>query len=145
MSIQRNQLEYEREEIVILALRRSLGNLDFAAKELGCTRGMLVDYMANHPAVREEKAALKEAMLDLAEQELTTRMLGSDPLLMFYLRTQGKERGYGTEAKGGGTTVNVNVNAATLIQAMRNGIEDAGQDDSEGDILELTADHPVRE
>lgn len=132
--IEKNQMEYIREEHVVLALRNALGNIDIACKDLGVTRAMFIDYMANHPDVAQVKRDLKEAMLDLAEQQLELRMLASDPLLMFYLRTQGKERGYGTSSAltgPNGGPIQVNVNARALIAAMRDGFNGVDSADTE--------------
>lgn len=133
------QMDYIPEEIVILAMRRCLGNIQMTAQELGCSRGQLLDYIAAHPAVREEKLQLKEALVDQAEDMLVDRMKNSDPLLMFFLRTQGKSRGYDQAPTAPpGTNVNVTINSRTLIAAMRNGLAGPTADDEvvEGELSE---------
>lgn len=118
------QAEYISEETVILAIRENLAHLGMTAKALGLSRGQLIDYVANHPPVREEIIQIKEAFLDDAEKELVNRIKESDTLLMFYLRTQGKKRGYEIrEAPPSNPQQTINVNARVLIAAMREGAE----------------------
>jgi hypothetical protein len=119
-----NDLEYCSEEQVINALRSQLGNKGLAAAELGTTRGKLNDYLMQHPAVREELQSIKEAIKDDMESELIKRSRLSDTLLMFYIKTQMRDRGYGqtTEITGpnGGP---VQMDARALIAALREGVE----------------------
>ena len=120
------QSEYIAEDIVLLAIRNQLGNLLLAAAELGLERPQLVAYLTRHPQVLEESKAIriaaKELIKDEAEDLLTAGMRGDNTLLMFYLKTQAKERGYDT-AKGSTNTTNVevHVDARSLIAAMRSG------------------------
>lgn len=127
------QAEYLSEETVILALRSALGRMDIAAKDLGLSRGQLQDYIVNHPAVREEKKQIKEALIDEAEEELARRMKNSDSLLIFFLRTQARERGYEPSLPivgADGKNLSVQIDARSLIAAMREGAESAiGLDD----------------
>lgn len=120
------QAEYLREEEVILALRSALGNKGMAAENLGLSRGQLQDYIVNHPAVRDELVQIKESVIDEAEEQLFVRMKESDSLLIFFLRTQGRGRGYEPSLPvtgPDGQALNVNVDARSLISAMRQGFE----------------------
>jgi hypothetical protein len=120
------QSEYIAEDIVLLAIQNQLGNLLLAAAELGLTRSQLVAYLTRHPELLERaksiRIACSELVKDEAEDLLTAGMRGDNTLLMFYLKTQAKERGYDT-AKGSTNTTNVevNVDARSLIAAMRSG------------------------
>jgi hypothetical protein len=128
------QAEYIAEEIVILALRNQFGNLDLTSAELSISRGQLQDYLVNHPAVLAERLQIKEGLKDFAEELLRKRMLNSDTLLMFYLRTQAKDRGYGNEAAitgADGKPLQVTVNARSLIDAMRKGMMEPDAEESE--------------
>lgn len=131
------QSEYLEEGLVILALHNSSGNLGIAAAELGLTRGELMAYMARHPEVMETKKQIKEAYKDDAEAMLMERMKTSDPLLVFFLRTQAKDRGYDTShTTSNNTHVEVNVDARSLIAAMRSGVNLIAQDEDAEDESE---------
>jgi hypothetical protein len=130
-----NQAEYLEESIVILAIRNQLGNMALAAKELGLSRGELMDYMVHHPAVMDAKIQVKEAVKDRAEDILISQMETEPGLLMFFLRTQAKDRGYDTSKNlTTNNNVQVNVDARSLIAAMRNGTK--AIDDKEADVAE---------
>ena len=140
------QSEYLEESIVILAIRNHMGNVGLAATELGLSRGELMDYMVRHPSVMEAKTQIKEFIKDEAEDLLVSKMRSDNSLLMFFLKTQAKDRGYDT-SNGNGTTnnrVEVNVDARYLIAAMRNGVQviDASEDEEndveEGQFLRIT-------
>jgi len=119
------QAEYLEENIVILAIRNHMGNVGLAAKELGLSRGELVGYMARHPDTMEAKKQVKEFVKDQAEDLLVEGMQTDPNLLMFYLKTQARDRGYGSTPNSASihNKVEVNVDARTLIEAMRRGIE----------------------
>lgn len=144
------QSEYIAENIVILALQNNMGNTGLAAAELGLTRLELVSYLGRHPAVLEVKRGLREsyreAIKDEAEDILIEKMYSDNSLLIFFLKTQAKERGYDT-SKGSvvNNNVEVNVDARSLIAAMRSGAklinaEDASTKDvfEAGEFLELS-------
>jgi hypothetical protein len=130
-----NQAEYLEESIVILAIRNQMGNMGLAAKELGLSRGELMDYMVHHPAVMDARIQVKEAIKDHAEDLLVSQMETEPGLLMFFLRTQAKDRGYDTsKTLTTNNNVQVNVDARSLIAAMRNGTK--AIDVQEDDIVE---------
>jgi hypothetical protein len=138
------QSEYIGEEIVLLAIRNQLGNLLLAAAELGLERPQLVAYLTRHPQVLEEAKAIRIASKDLVKDEaedlLTAGMRADNSLLIFYLKTQAKERGYDT-AKGSTNTTNVavNVDARSLIAAMRSGAKliDEKPIEEEGELFDV--------
>lgn len=116
--------KYLEEYQVISALRNNFGHLGMAATELHITRINLVSYLMEHPNCREELNSIKETHLDDAERELKARIYESDSLLMFYLKTQGKSRGYNTNVSisgPDGESPIALVDAKSLIEAMRNG------------------------
>jgi hypothetical protein len=136
------QAEYLEESIVILAIRSQLGNIGLAARELGLSRGELVDYMSKHPAVMDARIQVREAIKDDAEDLLISQMQTEPGLLMFFLRTQAKDRGYDTsKTLTTNNNVQVNVDARSLIAAMRNGTKaiDAQEDDiaEEGELFTI--------
>lgn len=135
------EMDIYREEEVIFALRRALGNTTIAAADLNVSRGQLMDYIAMHDSVKLEKLQLKEALIDKAEQILVTKMESSDALLMFFLRTQAKHRGYSSDVTVSGPNggpINVNLNARALIASLRKGFEDATSkpDQEDGNLLD---------
>lgn len=135
------QANYLSEQTVINALRSQLGNVALAAAELSISRGQLMDYIQHHPDVRAEQLQIKESILDEAEVLLIQKMKTDNTLLMFYLRTQGKRRGYTSDTTisgPGGGPIEVNLNARALIAAMRNGFEDDSKEESteESDLLD---------
>jgi hypothetical protein len=128
------QAEYLSEETVILALRSQYGNLNLTSAELSISRGQLQNYLVNHPAVLAERLQIKEGVKDFAEDLLRQKMVNSDTLLMFYLRTQAKDRGYGNEAAitgADGKALEVTINARSLIDAMRKGMMELDAEESE--------------
>lgn len=117
-----HQADYLEESLVILSLRNFSGNLALSAVDLGLSRGELYDYIQRHPSVADAKRQIKEAVKDMAEDILIEKMKTDNQLLVFFLRTQAKDRGYST---AGNSTISnhleVNVDARSLIAAMRNG------------------------
>jgi hypothetical protein len=137
------QSEYLAEGSVILALQSHMGNIGLAATELGLTRGELFDYMARHPAVAETRKQIREAVKDDAEDILIRDMRTDHSLLVFFLRTQAKDRGYSTTSESTiNNKVEVNVDARSLISAMRNGAHllDVTEDEEEQSVEDYILD-----
>lgn len=92
---------------VIEQLRLSHGNISHAAGKLNTHRKTLHAYINEHPTVEVALKDIRESTKDRAETMLQTRMATSDTLLIFFLKTQAHDRGYGdrsqTEHKGGTT------------------------------------------
>ena len=99
---------------VIEQLERSHGNIAHAAGKLNTSRATLHKYVNEHATVAAALADIREATKDNAETMLYDRMRTSDTLLIFYLKTQAKDRGYvervqnEVSGEGGGPVV-VNV------------------------------------
>jgi hypothetical protein len=89
-------MEQERypEETVIAVLRQTHGMIAPAAAKLGYTRAGLYAYIKRHklePVIEEER----EACLDWAEMHLWKQIVdGNLTALIFFLKCQGKSRGY---------------------------------------------------
>ena len=90
---------------IIAALRESDGMISITAKTLGFTCQALRDYISSFEEVQQVCHDIEEASLDLAEGllldfcrgEVNGKEVGETVQLdaiMFYLETQGKERGY---------------------------------------------------
>lgn len=79
---------------VIEHLEASHGNIRYAAKSLNTSRQTLHKYINAHPTVADALEDIREGEIDDAELMLYDRMRTSDTLLIFFLKTRGKDRGY---------------------------------------------------
>lgn len=86
-------------EQVIDQLKSSHGNISHAAGKLGTSRKTLHAYINDHPTVKTALDDVRESTKDRAETMLQTRMAQSDTLLIFYLKTQAYDRGYGDKSQ----------------------------------------------
>lgn len=81
---------------VIRALRDTRGLMTLAARQLGCDRSTVENYCARYPAVRAALDAARAQQLDVAEGQLFKAIdRGEFNAIAFYLRTIGRQRGYG--------------------------------------------------
>ena len=65
------------------------------AKRLSCERGTVDDYLKRDPELKAAYDSEKESVLDFAETKLISQMQsGNMTALIFYLKCQGKARGY---------------------------------------------------
>lgn len=80
---------------IIKALKETNGLLTMAAAKSGIGYRTVCRYVAEFPSVREAAQDAKESMLDFAEGKLYTKIKAGDNIaILFYLKTQGKARGY---------------------------------------------------
>jgi len=85
---------------VVQALHDSHGLVSVAAATLGCTRQAVYKRIGASPAIAAARDDAREAMLDVAEQALYERVKAGDAwAVTFYLKTQGRGRGYGERAE----------------------------------------------
>lgn len=84
---------------VIEQLKASRGNISHAAGKLDTSRDTLHRYINEHPTVKAALRDIKEASKDRAETMLEKRIETSDTLLIFYLKTQAYDRGYGDKSQ----------------------------------------------
>lgn len=84
---------------VIEQLKASRGNISHAAGKLNTSRDTLHRYINEHSTVKTAVRDIKEASKDRAETMLEKRMETSDTLLIFYLKTQAYDRGYGDKSQ----------------------------------------------
>lgn len=89
----------KKEKQVIAQLKKSRGNISHAADALDTSRTTMHAYINEHPTVKEALKDIKEANKDRAETMLEARMATSDTLLIFYLKTQAYDRGYGDKSQ----------------------------------------------
>jgi hypothetical protein len=110
-------------EQVRAALEASGGIYLGAAAKLKCAPNTVKNMVKRYPELQDAIAEIKENNLDLAETQLIKAIgKGSPWAICFYLKTQGKERGW-TErreltGKGGGP---VQTDAVTTYQLPDNG------------------------
>lgn len=82
-------------ERMIEALKRSHGNMKLAAEMLGCSRETIRKRSAKVQRVMDVINEEREAIIDVAESALYTKILEGDMrAIEFTLRTIGKHRGY---------------------------------------------------
>ena len=93
-----NGLSKKREntaERIIKALGETQGLLTMAARKAGVSYTTVKRYAAEFPSVKEAVQDAKESMLDFAEGKLYSKIKDGDNIaILFYLKTQGKARGY---------------------------------------------------
>ncbi len=80
---------------IIAALRENCGLLTLAARKAGVSYTTVKRYAAEFPSVAEAILEAKENMLDFTEGKLFENIKAGDQAsIFFYLKTQGKSRGY---------------------------------------------------
>lgn len=80
---------------IIEALKECNGLLTLAARKAGVTYRTIKRYADDYPTVAEAYKESKETMLDVAEGKLYQAIgKGESWAICFYLKTQGKQRGY---------------------------------------------------
>ena len=81
---------------------RRRGNITAVAQTLRCRRQTVSQRLRQSGALRERLAAAREAALDRAEQFLFEKCeAGDTTALIFFLKTQGRSRGYGGVGRSG--------------------------------------------
>jgi len=102
-----------KKDAMIQALTTSLGNVTEAAETVGMSRETHYDWLKNDAEYSAAVASLKNVALDFAESQLKKLMEGAErqalthdgeivtikdapntSAVIFYLKTQGKQRGY---------------------------------------------------
>ena len=77
------------------AINKAGGFISIACKSLGCTRKTIYNYIDKYPELKDVVNDIREHYLDIAEASLIQKVKdGNTPELLFYLKTQGKKRGY---------------------------------------------------
>jgi len=84
-----------KKEDYINAIHKSRGLLTAAADALGCTRGAIYEAAKKHPEIQQAIEEARERTTDVAEGKLFQKINeGDNTAIIFYLKTQGKKRGY---------------------------------------------------
>lgn len=77
------------------ALKRCAGNVSEASKHVPVDRRTHYLWLENDPEYAAAVDAIKESLIDRAESALQTLITdGNVPAVLFFLKTQGKKRGY---------------------------------------------------
>ena len=80
---------------VIEALTKREGRVAIAAEDLGCSAQTIYNYGKRYPSIAAFIEHKNEKRLDMAENALWELvMAGNLGAVIFYLKTQGKRRGY---------------------------------------------------
>jgi len=102
-----------KKDAMLQALTASLGNVTEAAEKIGMNRKTHYEWLKDDPEYSAAVASLKNVALDFAESQLKKLMEGAErqalthdgevvtikdapntSAVIFYLKTQGKQRGY---------------------------------------------------
>lgn len=79
----------------INAIKEAKGFVSSAAKRLGISRTQLHRLINSHPTIKEALDDAREEMKDFAEGQLFMNIRdGKETSLIFFLKTQAKDRGY---------------------------------------------------
>jgi hypothetical protein len=82
-------------EAVRNAIVKSRGLLSFAAQFLGCERATVYSYLEKWPDLKQVVADQREGLIDVAESRLLGNIdRGDTTAIIFFLKTQGRGRGY---------------------------------------------------
>ena len=83
------------EEQVAQAVMEAGGILTTAARRLGCASCTVYEYLERFPALKGVLGEARESSVDLAESKLMEAInAGNLTAIIFFLKTQGKSRGY---------------------------------------------------
>jgi AcrR family transcriptional regulator len=82
-------------EKIIPLIDEYTGNLSMVARKLGVSRTTLYRFLSDKPTVKQALEEAREKMIDNVESKLYSKALAGDTTAMiFFLKTQGKQRGY---------------------------------------------------
>src|SRR5262249_10925278 len=81
-------------------LRQCRGNLAWVGRRLGVSRQAVWKFVGKRPALKEVAVDLREEMKDFVENQLYEAALRGEPwAVVFYLKTQAKDRGTTTRVE----------------------------------------------
>ncbi len=102
------------------ALDKANGFVTYAAKILGVSRMAIYKYMEKHPEMKEVYEDIKNKKLDIAEFKLIENIKAGDTTsLIFFLKCQGKQRGYTEKSHLDITTGGEKINTIRLVEVIR--------------------------
>jgi hypothetical protein len=104
---------------MIEALKKSLGIVTTACKEVGIERQTHYNWLKDDPEYKAQVESLDDMVLDFAESKLHQSINnGSDTATIFFLKTKGKKRGYIEKQEI--TNTNLNVEVQEVTEEMQN-------------------------
>lgn len=119
-----------RKKAVLEALKGALGVVSQACVTAGVARTTFYRWMNNDPQFKEDVESVNEIALDFATTKLFDKIKeGNVPSIIFYLKTQGKSRGFVEKAEIDMTNKSPDLSALSVeeIKLM------LGTDEQEGD------------
>jgi hypothetical protein len=101
-------------------IREANGNLTLAAQMMGISRTSLVRYLKDWPEAAQVLAETREQTKDKIEHKLFEKALDGDlTAIIFYLKTQGRDRGYQENSRVESVSVRMDVSKLTEDQLRR--------------------------
>jgi AcrR family transcriptional regulator len=86
---------------VLAVIQQTRGMIALAAERLGCSRTTLYRYVQRHAVLAQAVEDAREHMLDTAEDALYKQIMdGNTAAIIFFLKCQGKSRGYVEKPSG---------------------------------------------
>jgi hypothetical protein len=80
---------------MIRALNETKGMITLAAQKLDCAPNTVRRYIREYPTIAQAQKDARDKMTDAVELKLYEKIMSGDTTAMiFYLKTQAKERGY---------------------------------------------------
>ena len=84
-----------KKSLLVEAMIKNLGNVSKTCESLKVSRTMFYDYYNNDEEFRNKIDDIKNIALDFVEDKLISKIKDGDTIaILFYLKTQGKKRGY---------------------------------------------------
>jgi len=110
-------------EALTSEIREYRGNITAVAGRFGVSRTTVYAYIKEHPELADVISEARETMLDHAESSLYRAVVnGEGWAVCFFLKTQGKKRGYLERVDLSGIVTHVHQNAAEAIREVFAGI-----------------------
>lgn len=82
-------------KIFLQAFEKTMGNVSHACKNASIARASYYEWYNEDPEFKAAVEGIKESLIDLAESALTKQIAeGNTTAIIFFLKTQGKKRGY---------------------------------------------------
>lgn len=101
-----------KKQAMIEALTASLGVVSDACKVVGIARKTHYQWIKTDENYKEEVEGISEVALDFVESKMFEKIKSGDTgLICFYLKTQGKKRGYieKQEVEHSGSNISINL------------------------------------
>lgn len=85
----------QTKKALLEVLKATHGNISSSCEKVGVNRKYFYSMMENDPEFAQDVADIKEKVIDIVESYALQRIRdGSDTMIIFFLKTQAKHRGY---------------------------------------------------